>query len=61
MKKRLEAAREFYRRNERRILITTSVVGITGTVLMRIGLKQHNDFLREKGLYEEFYTPEEEY
>jgi hypothetical protein len=37
---------------------TTAALTTTAMVLMRVGLSQHNDFLREKGLYEEFYLPE---
>jgi hypothetical protein len=59
MNKKLASVKKFYVRNERKILIATSVVGITGTVLMRSGIKEHNDFLKEKGLFEEFYRPEE--
>ena len=38
-------------------LLAVGLVGMTGVALMlRGGLKQHDDFLRVKGLYEEFYT-----
>lgn len=36
------------------LLLTGSVIAI-----QRRGLVMHNDFLKEKGLYEEFYSPEE--
>ena len=36
-------------------VVTTSTFWI---VMNRLALKQHDDFLKDKGLYEEFYTPE---
>lgn len=40
-----------------------TVVGTAAACLYlnRLALKQHNEFLKEKGLYEEFYTPEDSY
>lgn len=40
-------------------------IAVTGTAaaclyLNRRAMSQHDEFLKEKGLYEEFYTPEEE-
>lgn len=43
------------KKHERKILITTTVVSTTAAVLMRTGIAQHNAFLKEHGLYEEFY------
>lgn len=37
-------------------VIASSAFWIT---INRLSLKQHNDFLKEKDLYDEFYTPEE--
>jgi hypothetical protein len=39
------------------VVATTVVCG----AINRAALKQHNEFLKEEGLYEEFYTPEESY
>lgn len=55
MKNRLASAKNFVVRNERKILITTAVVATTAAVLMRTGIKQHNDFLKEHGLFDAFY------
>lgn len=49
------AAVNFVKRNERRILIATTVVSTTAAVVMRSGIAQHNEFLKQHGLYEEFY------
>jgi hypothetical protein len=37
---------------------TTAALATTAVIILRIGLSEHDDFLREKGLYEEFYLPE---
>lgn len=47
------------KRNRVRIL-TYSTLALGGAVaIQRTGLKQHDDFLKEKGLYNEFYFSEE--
>ncbi len=56
MHKRLAATKNFVVRNERKLLVTALVVTTTTTVMMRAGLAQHNDFLKEHNLYEAFYT-----
>lgn len=43
-----------------KVAITVTATSTVWVLLMQRALKQHNDFLKEKGLYEEFYTPEEE-
>lgn len=58
--KALASVKKFYVRNERKILVTTAVVATTAAVMMRTGIKQHNDFLKEHDLYEEFYALDEE-
>ena len=38
-------------------LLTVGLVGMTGVAIMlRFGLKQHDDFLRANDLYEAFYA-----
>lgn len=44
------------RKHERKILITATVVSTTAAILMRSGLAEHNAFLKEHGLYEQFYA-----
>lgn len=48
------------RKHERKILITTTVISTAAAVMMRSGLAQHNAFLKEHGLYEQFYALTEE-
>lgn len=43
-----------------KVAITVFVTSACWIALNRVALKQHNDFLREKGLYDEFYTPQDE-
>lgn len=55
MKTRISRAKNFVVRNERKILVTALVTTTGAAVLFRGGLKQHDAFLRENGLYEKFY------
>ena len=45
-----------WKKHERKILIAATVTSTTAAVLMRTGIAQHNTFLKEKGLYDEFYA-----
>lgn len=45
--------------NKTRILGTVAVVSTTVAVLQRVGLNQHDEFLKEHGLFDAFYTPED--
>lgn len=38
--------------------IAVTVTAVTCMTVARLALKQHNDFLKEKGLTEEFYSLE---
>ena len=44
-----------WKKHERKILIATTVTSTAAAVLMRTGIAQHNAFLKEHGLYEQFY------
>lgn len=59
LKNKLSSAKNTVARNKTKILVTTTVVATGAAALMRIGIKQHNEFLKEKGLYEEFYKMDE--
>lgn len=50
--------KNFVKKHERKILITTTVVSTTAAVVFRTGLAQHNEFLKQHGLYEQFYNIE---
>lgn len=50
------AVKNFVKRNERRILITTTVVSTTASVLMYRNVGAHNEFLKEHGLFDQFYA-----
>lgn len=49
-----------WKRHERKVLIALTVVSTGAAVTMRTGIAQHNAFLKERGLYEEFYALTEE-
>lgn len=53
---RVSSIINFVKRNERKILVTTTVVSTTAAVVMRTGIHQHNEFLKERGLFDEFYA-----
>ena len=42
--------------------VAIAVIGTAGICLKlnRFALKGHDDFLKEKGLFDEFYTPEDD-
>lgn len=42
-----------------RVGIAITVTAATCLTLNRAALKSHDEFLKEKGLYDEYYTPEE--
>lgn len=58
-KQKLLSAQEFMKRNQTKILAATAIVATTAAVAMRVGLAQHNAFLKEHNLYEEFYALDE--
>lgn len=60
MKKQIESTKAFLVKHKDRILITTTVLSTAAVVGMKIGLNQHDDFLKEHDLYDAFYNPEEE-
>lgn len=50
------SAKNFVIANKTKIQLTTIVI-LTGAVVMgEIGIKQHNDFLKEHDLYDAFYA-----
>ena len=44
-----------WKKHEREILIATTIASVATTALSVTGIAQHNAFLKEKGLYDEFY------
>lgn len=42
-----------------RVAIAVTATSIVWIYVNRSAMQQHNEFLKEKGLYEEFYTPED--
>lgn len=57
-KKALVSAKNKVVKNKTKILAVTTVAATGAVVLLKVGLNQHDAFLKEKGLYDEFYTPD---
>jgi hypothetical protein len=56
-KKTLVSTKNFVRRHQTQILITTTVVATAIALGMKKGLNEHDEFLKEHDLYDEYYTP----
>jgi hypothetical protein len=44
-----------WNRHERKILVATTVTSTAAAIVFRSGIAQHNTFLKQHGLYEQFY------
>lgn len=60
MLKSIDSAKNFVRRHQTKILITTTVISTTAAVLFRTSLTQHDNFLKDHDLYETYYAWDEE-
>jgi hypothetical protein len=58
MNAKFAATKQFVAKHKVAIAVTTTAVLCLG--INRMALKQHDDFLKEHNLYEEFYAPEDE-
>jgi hypothetical protein len=58
MKQQIESAKNFVKRNQTKILITTTVVATSAAMLMKASLNAHDQFLKDNGLYDTYYTPD---
>lgn len=56
----LTSVKKFYLKHERKIVYSALAVTTTGMLLFRSGVKAQNKFLKEKGLYDEYYYLDEE-
>ena len=52
----LNSTAVFVKKHETKILAAATVTSVALAALMRLGLVQHDNFLKEKGLYDEFYS-----
>lgn len=48
----------FVRRHK--VAITVVATSVVWYSINRLALKQHDDFLKERGLFDEFYTPSDD-
>ena len=58
MKKQITAVKNKIEANKTKILVTVAVVSTTVAVLQNRGISNLNEFLKEKDLYDEYYTPD---
>ena len=59
-KKTLVSTKNKIVRNKTKILGTIAVVATTAVAIQRYALNQHDQFLKDKDLYDEFYAMTEE-
>ena len=55
-----KAFKRIVRRYKTRALVTSTVISLTVVAIQQRGIKQHNAFLKDKGLYDEYYTSDVE-
>lgn len=48
--------KKFWNAHKTKILVGTTVVTATVAAIQAVGIRQHDEFLREKGLHDEFYA-----
>ena len=60
MKDQLNSVKNFVVRNQTRILVATTVVSTTFAAIELRANLQHNKFLKEKNLFDEYYTIDED-
>lgn len=60
IKQKVVSAKNKVVANRTKILGTVAVVATTAVAIQRYALNQHDQFLKDKDLYEEFYTLNEE-
>lgn len=59
VKKTVRSFKNAVKRNQT-LINTTAIVALSAVVVvMKFGLNQHDEFLKEHDLYDEFYQPED--
>lgn len=58
MKTTLTKVKKHFVAHQTQYAWTAAGVATLVVIMLRLGLSEHDDFLKEKGLFEEFYTPE---
>lgn len=59
MNEKLATAKKFVVKHKTAIAVTVTAIAVNR--FYATAINQHNDFLKEHGLYEQFYTPENSY
>lgn len=57
MNAKLASAKKFVAKNKATLVVAGAAFAVIA--LQQAGIKQHNDFLREKNLFDEFYADED--
>jgi hypothetical protein len=60
MNEKLASVKNFVVRNQTKILVTTTVVSTTVAVATQLGRRSVDKFLKERDLYDEYYTPDKD-
>ena len=60
MNETLAAWKSLVKRNQTKILITTTVVATSAALVMKASLNTHDEFLREHDLYDTYHAQTEE-
>jgi hypothetical protein len=60
MKKIANSTKKFVIENRAALMGIVTGIAVTSAIISRIALSQHEDFLKEHDLYEEFYNLNEE-
>lgn len=59
MKNQLTRFKDYVVDHQTAIFVTTLAIAMSGLVIQRTGLKQHNEFLQKHELYDTFYAIED--
>jgi cell division protein FtsL len=60
IKQKLSSAKNYVVAHKTTILVCALVVTTTAVATQQVGINQHNDYLKEKNLYEDYYALDEE-
>jgi hypothetical protein len=60
MKNPVRIGQTFVVRNKTKIVVAVAATAVVVIAAQRAGLNQHNEFLKEKNLFDEYYAPQED-
>lgn len=59
MNEKTNPVKKFWADHKTKIVVTIVVALTAATVVQRFAINQHNDFLKDKNLFDEFYAMDE--